>query len=102
MSEFRAVARRLARDWVRRLAHVMFGSFGFLYRLATPRPQPFDPTTIQSILVIRIDLLGDVLLSMTAVEGLRVRYPHAHLTMLTLPYTAPLARLYTAVDEVVA
>jgi heptosyltransferase II len=51
--------------------------------------------------VIRLDLLGDVLFSMPAVAALRETYPEARIVMLTLPYTAPLVRLYSTVDEVV-
>lgn len=80
---------------------------GAAYRLMRPpRAGPgihqgtFGP--IRQILVIRLDLLGDVLLSMPAVEALRTTYPAAQITMVTLPYTAPLARLYDSVDEVIA
>lgn len=55
-----------------------------------------------SILVIRLDLLGDVLFSMQAVHGLRAAFPGSRIVMLTLPYTTPLARLYTEADEVVS
>lgn len=54
------------------------------------------------ILVIRLDLLGDVLFSTAAVRALRLRYPGAYIAMLTLPYTAPLARLCPDLDEVIA
>ncbi len=54
------------------------------------------------ILCIRLDLLGDVLFSSMAVRALRTRYPDAYIAMLTLPYTAPLARAYLQVDEVIA
>jgi lipopolysaccharide heptosyltransferase II len=60
-----------------------------------------DAASVRKILVIRLDLLGDVLLTMPLVEGLKHSFPEAHLTMLVLPYTAPLARLYASVDEVV-
>jgi lipopolysaccharide heptosyltransferase II len=53
-------------------------------------------------MIIRLDLLGDVLSSMHAVEALHAAYPAARIVMLTLPYTAPLARLNPAVDEVVS
>lgn len=57
-----------------------------------------DPS---AILVIRLDLLGDVLFSMQAVAGLRNAFPNARIDLMTLPYTAPLARLYTELDEVI-
>jgi lipopolysaccharide heptosyltransferase II len=51
--------------------------------------------------VIRLDLLGDALFTLPLLEGLRSRYPRARVVMLTLPYTAPLARLSPAVDRVI-
>jgi lipopolysaccharide heptosyltransferase II len=61
-----------------------------------------DPASVRKILVIRGNLLGDVLNSMTAVQALRERYPAARITMLTLPYTAEIPRHFDCVDEVVS
>lgn len=61
-----------------------------------------SPSDVRNILLVRLDLLGDVLFSLSAVEPLRRRFPGARITMLTLPYTAPLARLEPAVDRVIA
>ena len=47
-----------------------------------------DIRTPERILVIRVDLLGDVMYALWAVKSLRTAYPRAHLVMLTLPYTA--------------
>ncbi len=66
-----------------------------------PSPRQFTEVEIRRILVIRLDLLGDVLFTLPAVEGLRARYPAAHISLLTLPYTAALARMNAAVDEVI-
>jgi lipopolysaccharide heptosyltransferase II len=73
---------------------------GAIARLRRQRPARADGAP-QRILVIRLDLLGDVLHSMTAVAALRAAFPNARIVMLTLPYTAQLARLYPQVDEVV-
>lgn len=74
---------------------------GWVYHLT--RPGRDTPASEPSrILVIRLDLLGDVLFTMTGVKALRARYPDAHIAMVTLPYTAPLARSYREVDEVIA
>lgn len=51
--------------------------------------------------MIRLDLLGDVLFSTAGVRALRASFPDAHIAMLTLPYTAPLARSYPEVNEVI-
>lgn len=72
---------------------------GWAYRLRH-REGPLHNPSPSSILVIRLDLLGDVLFSTVAVRALRASFPGAHIAMLTLPYTAPLARSFTEVDEV--
>ena len=56
---------------------------------------------MRRILVIRIDLLGDVVLSMPAVEALRAAYPTAHIAMLVLPFTRSIPEASAAVDEVI-
>lgn len=70
--------------------------YGQITRADRPRPTG-EP---RRFLLIRLDLLGDVLHSMQGVQQLRARYPDAYIAVLVLPYTAPLARLYDSVDEV--
>lgn len=55
---------------------------------------------VKKVLLIRLDLLGDVILTMPAVAALRERYPEARITMLVLPYTAPVLELFPYVDRV--
>ncbi|GAC1431117.1 MAG: lipopolysaccharide heptosyltransferase II [Chloroflexota bacterium] len=73
-------------SWLRRLGHAV---------------APLNPAKVRRILVIRIDLLGDVVLSMPAVEALREAYPHAHIAMLVLPFTRQIPASNPAVDEVI-
>ncbi|MBI2864135.1 MAG: lipopolysaccharide heptosyltransferase II [Chloroflexi bacterium] len=40
--------------------------------------------------MIRLDLLGDLVLSLPAIEALHTAYPRAAISVLALPYTAPL------------
>jgi lipopolysaccharide heptosyltransferase II len=58
----------------------------------------FEP---RRILLIRLDLMGDVLFTLPLAVGLREHFPEAQIVMLTLPYTAPLARLSPSIDEVI-
>jgi lipopolysaccharide heptosyltransferase II len=94
--------RRVARREVRRAAFGSIAVIGAAHRLLRLGRRRREGRAPERILVIRLDLLGDLLFSLPAVEGLRRAYPAAQITMLTLPYTAPLARLHPAVDEVVA
>ncbi len=82
---------------------VLFGVIGLWGRIAALKaPYPrFEPDRVRKILVIRLDLLGDVLLSMPAVEALHERYPVAEIWMMTLPYTAGIPARYPFVARVV-
>lgn len=53
-------------------------------------------------MLIRMDLLGDVILTMPAVAAVRRRYPKAHITMLAVPYTAPVLGLFPYADRVLS
>jgi len=97
-SALRPAARRL----VRQLAYGAIAAGGAAHWLLRSRRHVPVGGRIDRILIIRLDLLGDVLFSMHAVEALRAAYPAARIVMLTLPYTEPLARLSPAVDEVVS
>jgi lipopolysaccharide heptosyltransferase II len=55
---------------------------------------------IRRILVIRLDLLGDVVLSLPAVLSLRAAYPDAEITMLVRPAAREIAERCPAVDRV--
>lgn len=94
--------RRVLRRAIRQYFFGVFAVLGFAYRRGRRQRSRPAPGAVREILVVRVDLLGDVLLTLPVVEGLRRAYPGARITMLTLPYTAPLALLSPAVDDVIA
>src|SRR5713226_10719104 len=51
-------------------------------------PQSFHP---KHILVIRLDLIGDLVLSLTVVRALKRTYPEAEIDLLALPASAKVA-----------
>lgn len=53
------------------------------------------------ILIIRLDRLGDYVLTLPVIENLRNRYPDADISILVKPYLAGIARLTRSVDEVI-
>ncbi len=55
---------------------------------------------VRRIVVVRNDRLGDLVLTLPAVDALRSSYPGAWLALLVRPATAALARLVEGVDEV--
>lgn len=95
-----SLLRSRTRVAVRKAAYGVISVLGLLSRLTRAGKREQSGTALR-LLVVRLDLLGDVLLTMSGVQALRRAYPDANIWMLTLPYTAPLAKLYRCVDEVV-
>lgn len=91
------------RRWLRRqairallaLLSVPVGTCALLQRLVDRPPGP-----VRRLLVIRLDLLGDVVLSLPAVRALRAAYPDAEITMLVRPTAAAIAQHCPAIDHV--
>lgn len=84
--------RYLAWGAVQAMASLIFATWGALDLLlrAGRRPTLPDADGLARILVIRLDLLGDVIMSLRAVRALKERYPRAEIHMLALPYTVPI------------
>ncbi len=55
----------------------------------------------EKILLIRLDRLGDFVLSLPVVDSLRAAYPKAQIHVLVRPYLEELARLVKNIDEVI-
>lgn len=55
-----------------------------------------------NLLVVRLDRIGDLVLSLPAIEALRKRFPEARITLMTRPATRPLLEGHPALDEVLA
>src|SRR5438552_3714477 len=73
-----------------RLAGIaVFGTFGVVDWLRGPRWRP-EPADIRRVLVIRLDLMGDVVFSIPAIEVLGEAFPLAAIDVLVLPYTSGL------------
>jgi lipopolysaccharide heptosyltransferase II len=81
---------RRAKTLAKRLIWLLIAAIGFLTRthpLGRPKLTPANPD-IRRILVVRVDLIGDVVLSLPAVRALRRAYPHAAVDMLVLKSSA--------------
>jgi lipopolysaccharide heptosyltransferase II len=82
--------RRRFKRLVKRVVLTVFGVVGAVSRLRVRPRAPLragDPR-IRRILVVRVDLIGDVVLSLPAVRALRRAYPDAEIDMLVLPSSA--------------
>ncbi len=53
------------------------------------------------ILVVRLDRIGDVVLSLPAVRAIRERFPNAHLSIIVRPATRELVEGHPLIDEVI-
>ncbi len=55
-----------------------------------PRPQPFDSSGVKSILLIRIDRIGDLVLTTPAIRAVRKKFPQARIDILVSKYARDL------------
>ena len=72
--------------------------FGLQKLIGGQRSLPADP---QSVLIVRFDLMGDVVNALSAAVAARARWPHAHLAFMAPPAWQPIVRRCPAVDEVI-
>ncbi|MGO8947406.1 MAG: lipopolysaccharide heptosyltransferase II [Ktedonobacterales bacterium] len=90
------------------LLRLLFGALGYCTRTSAERVQPGsgEPDApggeIRRILVIRVDLLGDVVLSLPAVRLLRRAYPEAQIDMLVQKSTAGILEGQPGISRVLA
>jgi lipopolysaccharide heptosyltransferase II len=66
-----------------------------------PAKELFASAVPARILLIRLDLLGDVVFALSAARRLKERIPGSKISMVTLPQTAALAASSPDVDEVI-
>ena len=60
-----------------------------------------DPSSIRRILAVRLDRLGDLVLTLPALDDLAAAYPNAHRVVMVTPAHAPLLRGRTTLHRVV-
>jgi lipopolysaccharide heptosyltransferase II len=84
--------------------HQVLGGIGYLTRQSASGHAPLHPgdPAIRRILVVRVDLLGDTVLSTTAVRALRRGYPQAAVDMLVQHSTAGVLEGDPDVSRVIA
>ena len=93
----------LGRDVLDLSARVGFRLFGAWSWVNGPRPHlPLLPNEARRILVVRMDLLGDVVFSIPAIEALATAFPKAQIDVLTLPFTAPVLERLPSVRDVLS
>jgi ADP-heptose:LPS heptosyltransferase len=90
----------LARErWLLRLLDLPSMLLRRRVRAAMEAP-PLDRHGVERVLVLRLDRIGDVVMSLPALVDLRDAVPHAHVTLVVGRWSAPIARR-APVDEIV-
>jgi hypothetical protein len=64
-----------------------------------PEPPPLEPAAVREVLVLRLDRIGDVIMSLPALADLRAALPHARIRLAVGRWSADLVRT-APVDEV--
>ena len=72
----------------------------FVLRRVRDTPPPFDPSKVNSILVVRNDNIGDVVCSTPAIATLRRAFPKAKLGVLVCGLTSDVVAFSTDLDRV--
>jgi len=61
---------------------------------------PIDLGSIRKILLIKLDHIGDVILSLPAIQMVRNRFPYAHITMLVGSWAKPIVEKISEIDDI--
>ena len=80
-------------------AFALYGVWDRIFCGPPPR-LPLDPDAVRRVLVVRLDLLGDAVFSIPAIEALAAAFPGARIDVLALPYTASIFRRVPSVGRV--
>lgn len=84
------------------MVRVALAGYSVVSRLRdVPPRRPVSADSVDRILVIRLDLLGDAVFSRPAVEAMVAAFPRAEIDLLLLPYTAPILRDLPGVRRVI-
>ncbi|MEQ1860247.1 MAG: glycosyltransferase family 9 protein [Chthoniobacteraceae bacterium] len=93
---WRVLARAIRPGRVRKIGEVLFRVRGFR------RDSEMSLNAARSILVVRLDRLGDMVLTSGFLRELRRNAPHAHITLLVQPPSRALVTACPHIDEVIA
>jgi heptosyltransferase-2 len=91
---------RALKDMMLRLYFPARMPFIFLLKLLFAVPSG-KQGGVSKILIVRLDRLGDLVLSLPLIENLRIAYPSAKIDLLVRPYLADLAGMVKAVNDVI-
>lgn len=92
---------------LRRILGLIIGSalavvFATMKLSRTFRPRPIRPAKPRSVLLVRLDLMGDVVNGLSAAHAARDRWPEALIVFMAPPPWTAIVERCAAVDEVIA
>lgn len=70
------------------------------YRLDAYQGNVISPGTIKKILIVKLDHIGDLILSLPAIRLLKQKFPQARITMLVGSWAEAIATKITDIDEI--
>ncbi len=104
--KLRKTSIQTSKRMLRTCVHIVMSVVGFFLRLSrVGKSYPaLTPLTIQPkrILVIRLDLIGDLVLSLTVVHTLKRAYPDAEIDLLAVPSSSKVALSDPNIAQVIA
>ena len=91
----------LARKTERIAKHVLWVIIGLFSSKKKPPPLPINFTSVSSVLVIRPDRLGDVVLSTPVYESIKKSFPHLRVSAVVSRSNVPILTNNPNVDEII-
>ena len=58
------------------------------------------PAGVENILIVRLDVIGDMILTSSFIREVRVNFPQARITLVCLPFAYPIVELCPYVNEI--
>ena len=92
----------LARKIERIAKHVLWLIIGLFFSKKIPPPLPINFNSLSSVLVIRPDRLGDVVLSTPVYESIKNSFPHLQVTVVVRSNNAPILTDNPNIDKIIS
>jgi lipopolysaccharide heptosyltransferase II len=65
------------------------------------RPKKLDAGHVRKLLVVKLERIGDLVLSVPAIHALKRKFPESHITLVVNPYTKAIVSNDPSIDEII-